>query len=389
MEEGMWYNLEEKQEIIESVQEEIQTPVPEMPYEPEETRREVITEWTAEETIDPIWAHIRHKLSQVTTHTIHEGVHQYVASIEEGKKLSEETVETMKISLSSIWNFLTQPVWIPNRRSEPVQHSRGVLFMLDTVRFGGTFAGIFTMLFVGLNYQSFWAIAQSYVDPLAEATGIKVPDKIDHRLSDKLKRIPELATAGQSEGNLLDHLPTVGPPDNRLIVPSLDLNVPIVVPPNDALISEDWKKLEEQIQEELQRGVVHYPGTARPGQAGNFFVTGHSSYFPWAPGEYKSVFARLHELNVGDEYWVYYNGDKHRYVIQSKKEIKPADVSVLDQPVNKRISTLMTCTPVGTTLRRLIITAQEVDPVTAVALEVGKRGSEQQLPKMQMDMLPI
>jgi LPXTG-site transpeptidase (sortase) family protein len=97
----------------------------------------------------------------------------------------------------------------------------------------------------------------------------------------------------------------------------------------------------------------------------------------------------LHALNVGDEYWVFYGGDKHRYVIKEKKEVKPSDVSVLDQPVNKRLSTLMTCTPVGTTLRRLIIVAQEVDPLTAEPLEVGEHIADERLPKMQMEMLPI
>jgi len=57
----------------------------------------------------------------------------------------------------------------------------------------------------------------------------------------------------------------------------------------------------------------------------------------------------------------------------SKKEVKPSDVTVLDQPTNKRVSTIMTCTPVGTTLRRLIIKSQEIDPVTGIALQVGEK----------------
>jgi sortase (surface protein transpeptidase) len=48
----------------------------------------------------------------------------------------------------------------------------------------------------------------------------------------------------------------------------------------------------------------------------------------------------------------------------------------------------MTCTPVGTTLRRLIITAVEVDPVSGKPLEVGEHATEQ-APKLKMEMLPI
>lgn len=336
-----------------------------------------------------VWSGVRREMYRVTNDALIEGSRQMKATIAGGNAVSHDSARTIRSGLRAMWRFLTQPVWVPGKKKEPVQYSRGTLFVLDTLRFGGTFATLFALLFVSLNYESFWAIAQSYVDPLAEVTGVKAIGASDKGVAEKLKRIPSLAIAGQGDGGLLAHLPAVGPPDNRIIIPKLDLNVPIVVPSSEPLLREDWKSLEEEIQESLQDGVVHYPGTARPGQAGNFFVTGHSSYFPWAPGEYKSVFARLHELNVGDEYWVFYNGDRHRYIIQSKKEIKPSDVSVLEQPGDKRISTLMTCTPVGTTLRRLIIVAQEVDPVTGLALEIGERGHDEELPQVKMEMLSI
>ncbi len=156
----------------------------------------------------------------------------------------------------------------------------------------------------------------------------------------------------------------------------------------EAVLQENWEMVEEDIQDALQYGVVHYPGTARPGQAGNFFVTGHSSYYPWASGKYKTVFARLHEMEVGDEYWVYYGGDKHRYIVTDKKEVKPSNVDVLDQPTNKRTATLMTCTPVGTTLRRLILNSQEVDPITGIALKPGQRGNELVV-RPKLESLPI
>jgi LPXTG-site transpeptidase (sortase) family protein len=226
------------------------------------------------------------------------------------------------------------------------------------------------------------------IDPVTSiTTGKELASEMDDALAQSLTNSPSLG--GIDDSSLLNYLPKVGPPENRLVIPKLGLNVPIVIPPIDALLKEDWTKLEEEIQTGLQDGVVHYPGTAQPGQAGNFFVTGHSSYFPWAPGKFKSVFARLGELDVGDEYWVFYGGDKFRYVVDGKKEINPNDVTALDQPINKRISSLMTCTPVGTTLRRLIISAQELDPATGKPMEVGEHQTEQALPKMNLQMLPI
>ncbi len=292
--------------------------------------------------------------------------------------------------LQSIWAFLVQPVWVIRPRKEPRRYSRITLFLIDTVRFGGTFSVLFAALFVSLNYQSFWQIIQTRLDPLqeirAETSG---GAGTTAELREKLLRSPMLTTAGsQNEGSLLSFLPPVGPPENRLIIPKLNLNVPIVVPTYEALLREDWTQVETDIQQSLEQGVVHYPGTAKPGQAGNFFVTGHSSYYPWAPGNYKTVFARLHMLSEGDDYWVYYGGDKHRYVVASIAEVKPSNVDVLDQPANRRLSTLMTCTPVGTTLRRLIIQAEEVDPETGSPLAVGQQPVREQ-PKYKMEMLPI
>ncbi len=310
-----------------------------------------------------------------TTHGIAcEGKNQYRESIRGVRAFIHGVHRGMQNTLRSGVTLLQQPVWIPRKNKPPKEMSRGMLFVTDVFRFGGTFTAIFVALFVTLNYQSFYKILTPYLDPVERISALQGSlAEVDLALREKLLRSPQLAVAGRNDGNLLSYLPEVGPPENRIIIPKLSINVPLVTPSYSSLMREDWEGVEEDIQEALQGGVVHYPGTARPGQAGNFFVTGHSSYYPWLPGKYKTVFARLHELAVGDEYWVYYGGDKHRYIVSSKKEVKPSDVSVLDQPGSKRLATLMTCTPVGTTLRRLVIVAQEVDPVTGIALEVGQK----------------
>ncbi len=335
-----------------------------------------------------VWREVRTELLTVTGKILEEGERQYAVSIADGVLLGKGVVGTLGDSVRSFRRFLVQPVWVPGRRNKPKKYSRGTLFFLDIFRFGGTFASLFITLFFILNYQSFWAIAIAKIDPVTSiTTGKELATEMDSVLAASLKATPTLG--GTEDSSLLSFLPLVGPPENRLIIPKLNLNVPIVIPPIDSLLKEDWTQLEEEIQQGLQEGVVHYPGTAVPGQAGNFFVTGHSSYFPWSPGKYKSVFARLGELEVGDEYWVYYGGDKFRYIVEGKKEINPNDVTALDQPINKRIASLMTCTPVGTTLRRLILTAKEVDPLTGKTMDVGEHQTEQSLPKVNLQMLPI
>ncbi|MDO8469189.1 MAG: sortase [Candidatus Peribacter sp.] len=321
---------------------------------------------------------------------LQESVRQYRQSAEGCRTVSQRAYRGLGAAAQHFWAFLVQPVWVVRPRREPKRYSRVTLFLIDTVRFGGTFAALFVALFVSLNYQSFWQIIVPNLDPLQEIrseTGLGAGTTAE--LREKLLKSPMLTTAGsQDDGSLLSFLPPVGPPENRLIVPKLNLNVPIVIPPYEALLREDWTQVENDIQLSLEKGVVHYPGTAKPGQAGNFFVTGHSSYYPWAPGNFKTVFARLHMLSEGDDYWVYYGGDKHRYVVRSINEVKPSNVDVLDQPGDRRLSTLMTCTPVGTTLRRLIVLSEEVDPETGEPLAVGQQPVREQ-PKYKMEMLPI
>jgi sortase A len=286
---------------------------------------------------------------------------------------------TLKQALGRLVSFLTHPFTFRVRYTAPVKpRSRTTLFVIDSIRFGGTFATIFVSLYVALNLGSFWNIAKAQLALSDDTERVGALAQLTHgnqeQANDGTIAIPHAMASDGNEEHALDaHLPLVGPPDNRLVIPKLGENIPIVIPPTTSLVSEDWKGFENDIQDSLRKGVVHYPGTARPGQAGNFFLTGHSSYYPWDPGKYKNVFARLHELVPGDTYSVYYGGDLHTYRVIKTFEVKPSDVSVLDQPTNKRIATLMTCTPIGTTLRRLIVQSEEVDPDTGKALKVGER----------------
>ncbi|MFH0851838.1 MAG: sortase [Candidatus Peregrinibacteria bacterium] len=365
-------------------------PPPPSPPPPPVRRDEAVPPKVTVPKLSAILRSMRSSTTEGAEELMEESARQYRTSVRSVFEVFRTTSGVMRGSSQRLWAFLTQPVWIVRPRKVPKRYSRLSLFAFDTVRFGGTFAALFVMLFMALNYQSFWKILQSRLDPLQEIKSqVTLGAGTSMELREKLLKSPALTTAGaQGGGDLLSYLPPVGPPENHLIVPKLNLNVPIVIPAIDALLREDWTQVETDIQSALEGGVVHYPGTAKPGQAGNFFITGHSSYYPWAPGKYKTVFARLHDLAVGDEYWVYYGGDKHRYVVQAIDEVKPANVDVLNQPLDRRMSTLMTCTPVGTTLHRLIVTADEVDPETGEMMAVGQQPAREQK-KVRAEMLPI
>lgn len=330
------------------------------------------------------------EVRKITRGAVREGAHQYRVSISESTPILTRMIDDLRWFFRVLWDFLAQPVWVPGRKKTIKQYSRGTLFVLDIMRFGGTFAVIFLGLFLALNYDSFWQVTRSKITMVLSSPAIESPeDAEDNAIIETLKQTSMQSADGRERGELISFLPNVGPPENRLLIPKLKLNVPLVNPSMEALLRQDWVQVESDIQTALLDGVVHYPGTAKPGQAGNFFVTGHSSYYPWAPGAYKTVFARLQELTPGDEYWVYFKGDRHRYIVTDKKEVSPSDVTVLDQPENKRMATLMTCTPLGTTLRRLVVIAHEVNPITGEVLQVGQRAEKGTTPRPQLEALPI
>ena len=165
----------------------------------------------------------------------------------------------------------------------------------------------------------------------------------------------------------------IAPVDNRLIIPRINKNIPIVRVSSESLIRRDWNALEEEMQSALKGGVVHYPGTSIPGEGGNMAMTGHSSYFPWDPGRFKDVFALLHDVYEGDKIVVYWDQKKYIYEVTEKKIVLPEDIQVLKQTPSEQI-TLITCTPVGTNLKRLIIVAKPVkeEPVETVSEGIAR-----------------
>ncbi len=60
------------------------------------------------------------------------------------------------------------------------------------------------------------------------------------------------------------------PYENRIIIPKIAKNIPLVDVDHDAGTS--YGQMHEIFMEELKKGVVRYPGTAKPGEVGNAFV---------------------------------------------------------------------------------------------------------------------
>ncbi len=143
--------------------------------------------------------------------------------------------------------------------------------------------------------------------------------------------------------------------DNTLYIPKIKLSAPIIW---DVTGGGD---LNADMLNALRNGVVRYPKTALPDQVGNVFLTGHSSNYWWEKGKYKTVFALLDRLVVGDAIYVKYQNTLYIYSVAGRKVVQPTETMVLD-PTSTPTLSLMTCTPTGTALRRLVVTANLISP---------------------------
>jgi sortase A len=113
---------------------------------------------------------------------------------------------------------------------------------------------------------------------------------------------------------------------------------------------------------DLKKSLIQYPKTALPGQFGSPVIFGHSvlpQFFN--PKSYLTIFSTLYKLQQGDEIIVDYDHIRYKYLITEMYEVQPTDLSVLEQRFDGRYLTLVTCSPPGTYLRRLIIKAQITD----------------------------
>jgi sortase A len=150
-------------------------------------------------------------------------------------------------------------------------------------------------------------------------------------------------------------------PEPKLIIPKINVDVPVYYD-----IGNDY----DSQMKAMENGVAHFaiPGaSSHPGQIGNTVLSGHSSNDILDAGDYKFIFAQLEKLSVGDSIYMHYNGKRYTYTITKTNVVLPSEVNALVYSTDKPVLTLITCTPLGTALKRLLVTAEQVSPDPAAS----------------------
>ena len=136
------------------------------------------------------------------------------------------------------------------------------------------------------------------------------------------------------------------PEEDRLVIPSLNINMPIVQGNDD---------------EVLDLGVWHRPGTGVPGE-GNMVLTGHRIGYAFLPNEIRNStsFYNLDKLKVGEYVIIYWGGEEYDYEVTGQEVVDKTATYIEEQKDEEKL-TLYTCHPLGQNSKRLVYYAKRLE----------------------------
>ncbi|MCX6724420.1 MAG: class E sortase [Candidatus Staskawiczbacteria bacterium] len=137
---------------------------------------------------------------------------------------------------------------------------------------------------------------------------------------------------------------------NTLEISKISISVPIVFATSADKVS---------LTKDLDSGVVYYPGSVSPGQAGQIVILGHSAPPGWPKTKHDWVFTDLDKLIPGDKILIDLNNKQYTYIVKQKTIIaRGADVPKGNFSANSSVLTLISCWPPGKDYQRITVQAE-------------------------------
>ncbi|MBA3757654.1 class D sortase [Candidatus Saccharibacteria bacterium] len=219
-------------------------------------------------------------------------------------------------SLGDLRNSITKNLPSQQRKLKPLQHAQSLLFGIGV-------GSIVVMFFLfGFFNERFVA---PFIQPSRSVTGTPI------------------ISSNTASGI-----------DPEIIIPKINVEIPVVYGVSTVE--------ESKVQQALERGVVHYANTAKPGEQGNAVIVGHSSNNIFNGGKYKFAFVLLSRLENKDIFYLEKDGKRYTYEVYEKRVVKPTELSVLGEQAKPSTVTLITCDPPGTSTNRLVVIGQQISP---------------------------
>lgn len=153
----------------------------------------------------------------------------------------------------------------------------------------------------------------------------------------------------------------------RLIIPKINRDVPVIY---ENTMGRNQQETHDKQMAAMEKGVAWFGidgADSMPGQNGNVVLSGHSSNDWFDYGDLKFVFATLDRLNKDDVIYLNYEGTRYTYQVTNKTIVLPTELSALQLGNSKPMLTLITCTPLGTSEKRLLVFAEQISPDPSTA----------------------
>lgn len=138
--------------------------------------------------------------------------------------------------------------------------------------------------------------------------------------------------------------------DQRKKVTEYELSIPSQNIKNSKVSAIDF---------DLSKHLVQYFTTSKsPVEKGTSVIFGHSTLPQWFdPLNYMTIFANLHQIKNGDEIILTVDGVDYKYKVYSISVMNADDPNIFSQSFDNSYITVVTCTPPGTTWKRLVVRA--------------------------------
>jgi len=104
----------------------------------------------------------------------------------------------------------------------------------------------------------------------------------------------------------------------------------------------------------MDAGFWHFPISKYPGQKGNAVIIGHR-FLNLPPA--KNTFFNLDKVKIGDSILLKHDEGEWNYIVTETKIVDENDISVVKDTDDYRL-TLITCTPLWTSEKRLVVIAK-------------------------------
>lgn len=141
--------------------------------------------------------------------------------------------------------------------------------------------------------------------------------------------------------------------EDSIEIPQIGVEAPIIFTQKDS--DEDFAKA-------LKNGVLLYPQSDLPGEAGITIILGHSAPPNWPKLNYDGIFNNLNELKEGDEVYIYFKNLQYSYRVTKKFFLeagqKLPSSSLTD---SQSVLILLSCWPPGKDQKRITVQAELVN----------------------------